>query len=561
MLLFETTGNLIVALGKTIIHSVWIGLLILAVLRMVLLAIPERLSNQRYLVSVASMVLLAGAVFATFILIYVPGSRAGSDLRIFESLSIVPQILVMENSAESSWEPNLLFPLCSYFYFAGMVFMVLRSAISYRFIRSLRNNGQVVNGDWQDRLKRISDSLGIKRELNFLESDQVTGPLLIGILKPAVIVPVGMFTHLSVSQVESILIHELYHLKRLDYLVNIMQLFLEGLLFYNPAIWYISDRIRREREHSCDDAVVQTSNDPVNYAKALVRLAEQQYYIRLAPGAGGSSKHHFVTRIKRIINRNNMKKNMLEKVMSLLLLAGAIMVVVLITGFSSGVSISINTDRNTQVFTPPAASVPMLSTIPVQDTIRVPNKQEALKERETLDWDQIKEDMEAARLEAMEEIDWDQIKEDMEAARLEAMEEIDWDQIKEDMKAARLEAMEEIDWDQIKEDMKAAQANMDSVIQEIDADFDMDFDTDFDLDIDLESIREAMEEARREMKEIDWEEMKQEMERSFSEMQIDMEEMKREIEESIKEIDWDEIRREMGNTRHELDSLFIEKDI
>jgi beta-lactamase regulating signal transducer with metallopeptidase domain len=541
MLLFETTGNLLVALGKTIIHSVWIGLFILAVLRMVLLAIPERLSNQRYLVSVASMVLLAGAVFATFILIYVPGSREGSDLRIFGSQSIVPQILVMENSAESSWKPNLLFTLCSYFYFTGMVFMVLRSAFSYRFIRSLRNSGQVVNGEWQQRLKRISESLGIKRALNFLESDQITGPLLIGILKPAVIVPVGMLTHLSVSQVESILIHELYHLKRLDYLVNIMQLFLEGLLFYNPAIWFISDRIRREREHSCDDAVVQTSNDPVNYAKALVRLAEQQHYIRLVPGAGGSNKHHFVTRIKRIINRNNMKKNMLERVMSLLLFAGAIMLVVLITGFSSVVSITLDTDKSQQLYAPPAKPVSMLSAIPVQDTIRVPEEQEALNEREAPDWDQIREDMEAARLEAMEGIDWDQIKEDMEAARLKAMEGIDWDQIKEDMKAARIDAM----------------TNMDSVFQDIDADFDMDF----DVDIEMESIRESMEEARKEMKEIDWEEMKQEMERSFSEMQIDMEVMKREIEESMKEIDWDEIRREMENTRLELDSLFIEKDI
>ena len=510
MTLFETSGNLIVALGKTIFHSVWIGLLILAMLRMVLLAIPGRLSNQRYLVSVASMALMAAAVFATFMLLYVPGSLAGSDHRMFESLRMVPQILVMNDPAESRWDPNLLFTLCGYLYFAGMVVMVLRSAYSYRYIRSLRNSGEVVLGDWQERLKRISDSLGIKREVGFLQSGQVTGPLLIGILKPAVIVPVGMFTHLSVSQVESILIHELYHLKRLDYLVNIMQLFMEGVLFYNPAVWYISERIRREREHSCDDAVVQTSKDPVDYAKALVRLAEQQHYIRLVPGAGGSSRHHFFTRIKRIINRSNMKKNKQERVTSLLLFVGAIMVVAIITGFSSGFSITKQTDRIQEISAPPAVPVPLIISTPVQDTIRDPKKHEPIEEAKELDWDQIKEDMEAARLEVMEEIDWDQIKEDMEAARIEVMEEID---------------------------------------------------TDFDMDFDIESIRENLEEARREMKEIDWDEMKQELEHSFSEMQIDLEEMKREIEESIREIDLDEIRREMKNTRHSLDSLFIEKDI
>lgn len=541
MLPFETTGILIVALGKTIFHSIWIGLLILAMLKMVLLAIPGQQSHQRYLVYVASLLVLTVTVFATFILLYAPGSQADSDLLGFESIRMVPQIFASDTSAGSAWEPNLLFMFCSYFYFAGMVFMMLRYMFSYRYIRNLRNSGQKISGRWFESFKRISNSLGIKREISLLQSDQVTGPLLIGILKPAVIVPLGMFTHLSVSQVESILTHELYHLKRLDGLVNIMQLFLEGLLFYNPAVWYISNRIRREREYCCDDAVLKTSNDPVNYAKALVQLAEQEHYTRLAPGAGGSSKSHFMTRIERIINNSKMKKNMQERVMSLLLFAGAIMIVVIVSGFSSGFSILVPVERNPEILVQADAPGPVVSIAPMQDTIRDAKKQE-----------QIKEEIEAARMEAMEaieEIDWEQIKEDMKAARIEAMEEIDWEQIKEDMKAARIEAMEEIDWDQI-------DVEMDSAIQEMDMDFDMDLEMDFDFD--MEALRVDMEEARLEMENIDWEEMKEEMKSSMAEMQIDMEEMKREIEESIKDIDWDEIRKDMQEVRHELDSLFIE---
>ena len=533
MLLFETSGSLIIAIGKTIIHSVWMGLIILAALRMVLLAISHRHSNQRYLVSVASLILLAASVLATFLLLYTPGIQAGSVFSVLEADRSIPHFLLMEPSSASSWEPNLLFTLCSYIYFAGMLFMVLRSLSSYSYIRKLKKSGRRVSGEWQDALKRISSLLGIKKEVCFLQSDQVTGPLIIGLLKPAVIVPVGMFTHLSLSQIETILIHELYHLKRLDYLVNIMQLFMEGVLFYNPAVWYISDRIRLEREHSCDDAVVKASNDPVNYAKALVQLAEHQQYIRLVPGAGGSSKNHFMTRIRRIINRNDMKKNMQERVMSLLLLAGAIMVLVVISGFSSGFSKIKQDDRIPENSAQHLSFVQVFPDNPVQDTIRDPKKQKELREEEEVDWDQIKEDMEAARMEAKE-----------------AMEEIDWDQIKEDMEAARLEAMEEIDWDEMK-------AEMDSAIQDMDIDFDMDF----DMDVDMESIRENMEEARREMKEIDWEEMKQEMQRSFSEMQIDMEEMKQEIEESLEEIDWDEIKKDMENSRRDLDSKNNEKDI
>ena len=510
MLLFETSGSLIIAIGKTIIHSVWMGLIILAALRMVLLAISHRHSNQRYLVSVASLILLAASVLATFLLLYTPGIQAGSVFSVLEADRSIPHFLLMEPSSASSWEPNLLFTLCSYIYFAGMLFMVLRSLSSYSYIRKLKKSGRRVSGEWQDALKRISSLLGIKKEVCFLQSDQVTGPLIIGLLKPAVIVPVGMFTHLSLSQIETILIHELYHLKRLDYLVNIMQLFMEGVLFYNPAVWYISDRIRLEREHSCDDAVVKASNDPVNYAKALVQLAEHQQYIRLVPGAGGSSKNHFMTRIRRIINRNDMKKNMQERVMSLLLLAGAIMVLVVISGFSSGFSKIKQDDRIPENSAQHLSFVPVFPDNPVQDTIRDPKKQKELREEEEVDWDQIKEDMEAARLEAMEEIDWDEMK-----------------------------------------------AEMDSAIQDMDIDFDMDF----DMDVDMESIRENMEEARREMKEIDWEEMKQEMQRSFSEMQIDMEEMKQEIEESLEEIDWDEIKKDMENSRRDLDSKNNEKDI
>ena len=528
---FGTSASLIIALGKTILHSLWIGFLILALLRMLLLAIPERHSNRRYLLSVASMALLAGAVFTTFFLLYAPGNQAASGLNIWESHRIIPQFLAMDYSASSKWDAILLFPLCSYLYFAGMIFMLLRSVFSIRYIRSLRNSGQQVHDDWLDRMKRISNSMGIHREVSFLQSSLVKGPILIGVLKPAVIVPLGMFTHLSVSQVESILVHELYHLKRLDYLVNIMQLFMEGLLFYNPAVWFISDRIRREREHSCDDAVVRTSNDPLNYAKALVRLAEKKHYIHLAPGAGGSNKDHFMTRIRRIINESNMKKNTQERVMSLLLFVGAIMVALVISGFSSGFSIIKQSDSHPERWAQSVAPLPQAISIPVQDTIRDPKKQEELKEMKELDWDQIKEDMESARIEAMEEIDWDQIKEDMESARIEAMEEIDWDQIKEDMEAAKIDAIA-----------------------------DMDLDMDFDFDIDLESIRENMDEARREMKEIDWEEIKRDMEHSLSEMQFDMEEMKREIEESIQEIDWDDIRIDIENSWPEADSLHIEKE-
>ena len=528
MTLFESSGNLIVALGKTIFHSVWAGLLILAVFRMLLVAIPERQSRRRYKLSVLFLLLLFGSVFATFLMLYKP-----------YQLSSIPVLPGLIKSTPMTWEPNLLFTLCTYLYFAGAVFMLLRSLLSFSYLRSLRRSGQRVPDEWVKRLKSLAGSLGINRQVAFLESDKVSGPLLIGFLKPAVMVPMGMFTHLSVSQVETILIHELYHLKRLDYLVNLMQLFIEALLFYHPAVWFISDRIRREREYCCDDAVVQLSNDPLNYAKALVCLAEKGIYFRLAPGAGGSNRNHFVTRIGRIIKTNNMKKNRQEKYTSFLLMAAAILVIMLASSFGSGFSITKQMDERQMIeieqLTPPSSD----RAVAMQDTIKNPKAQ-----KDKLEADE----QEAARAEALEEIDWEEIKEEMEAARVEALEEIDWEAIKEEMEAARVE-MEEMDWDVLKEDMEAAK---------IDAMTDLDFDVDFDFD--MEAFKENFEKARVEMEEIDWEEMKAEMERSMSEIQIDVEELKRNIQESIKDKDWDEMHIDEENSKPDKDSPSIEKE-
>ena len=547
MTLFESSGNLIVALGKTIFHSVWAGLLILAVFRMLLVAIPERQSRRRYKLSVLFLLLLFGSVFATFLMLYKP-----------YQLSSIPVLPGLIKSTPMTWEPNLLFTLCTYLYFAGAVFMLLRSLLSFSYLRSLRRSGQRVPDEWVKRLKSLAGSLGINRQVAFLESDKVSGPLLIGFLKPAVMVPMGMFTHLSVSQVETILIHELYHLKRLDYLVNLMQLFIEALLFYHPAVWFISDRIRREREYCCDDAVVQLSNDPLNYAKALVCLAEKGIYFRLAPGAGGSNRNHFVTRIGRIIKTNNMKKNRQEKYTSFLLMAAAILVIMLASSFGSGFSITKQMDERQMIeieqLTPPSSD----RAVAMQDTIKNPkaqkdkleaDEQEAARAEalEEIDWEEIKEEMETARAEALEEIDWEAIKEEMEAARVE-MEEMDWDVLKEDMEAARRE-MENMDWDLLKEDLEAAK---------IDAMTDLDFDVDFDFD--MEAFKENFEKARVEMEEIDWEEMKAEMERSMSEIQIDVEELKRNIQESIKDKDWDEMHIDEENSKPDKDSPSIEKE-
>jgi hypothetical protein len=307
-----------------------------------------------------------------------------------------------------------------------------------------------------------------------------------------------MLSNLSVNQVETILMHELFHLRRFDAFTNMIQGFIENIFFYNPAAWAISRHIRAEREKCCDDGVLESCGDPLTYVRALYQIAGlNNQYARLAPGAGGTDKFQLFHRIQRILKIDAMKNNVREKMFSLILLFGGLAIMLTVTGFTSGLSIVKNNESRqikTVAHVPayPAAPAPVLDTIP-----EIPSEAE-----------KIKKEMEEARIEvkkAMEEIDWDEIKLGMEEAKLEAkkaMEEIDWDEIKLEMEEAKLEAkkaMEEIDWDEIKKEMSNAKLHIDSMMQDIDFEnLDMDMDLDFenlDMDIDLkfENLDMAMD--------------------------------------------------------------------
>jgi hypothetical protein len=422
---------------------------------------------------------------------------------------------------------GLLFILLGYTYLSGVLFMLFRSVKSLAYVRELQKSGTRPGVDWQEKIRSLCESLGIKRSVNFLESKLVSAPQLVTLLKPAVIVPAGMLTNLPASQIETILLHELYHLKRKDFLVNLIQILIEGVLFYHPVVWFISANIRREREHCCDDKVLVSTDNPLEYAKALIQVAEQQHFTRLAPGAVGSGKHQFNSRIRRILNQNTMKTNMSGKVLTMSLLAGSLIILLTISGFNRAPAFISTNDMRAGVQT--TLVDPILHV--TQDTIPEEAEEEKIQEPEEPDWEAIREEIELAHQEALkeiEEIDWESIKEEMELARQEALkeiEEIDWDALKEDMKEAREEALkeiEEIDWESIKEEMEIAR-----------------------------------EEALKEIEEIDWESIKADLDLDFSEMKM-------EIESSLKDIDWDDIREDIREDLEEariyLDSIRLEMD-
>ncbi|HEV7786499.1 MAG TPA: M56 family metallopeptidase, partial [Thermoanaerobaculia bacterium] len=159
--------------------------------------------------------------------------------------------------------------------------------------------GNILDGDLETTVRSLSRRLGIARAVRLLESAAVPVPAVIGWLRPVILVPASALAGLSPQQLEAVLAHELAHVRRHDYLINLLQAAVETLLFYHPAVWWVSSQMRRERENCCDDLAVAICGDRLGYARALADLEGLRTPSpRLAMAADGGS---LLDRIRRLV--------------------------------------------------------------------------------------------------------------------------------------------------------------------------------------------------------------------------------------------------------------------
>lgn len=207
-------------------------------------------------------------------------------------------------------------PLIIALYCFGLAIMFLRFALNLARLTPLRTSAtEPIPQYWQQFVDRWQVVLGISRSVKVLLSKRVNVPMMLGTVKPVILLPVSVCSQLTSEQIEAILVHELAHIRRHDYLVNIIQTLVETVLFFNPFVWLTSSVIRREREHCCDDLVVSCASDPLHYAQALA-LIENDRINSLSLAATGN-KNQLFTRIKRIMEMK--KENIAHRRYSLLL--------------------------------------------------------------------------------------------------------------------------------------------------------------------------------------------------------------------------------------------------
>ena len=159
---------------------------------------------------------------------------------------------------------------------------------------------------WQDRLAQLCRDWQIDKPVNLLESTFIKLPVVYGQLKPVILVPLGFLTQLPPAEIESILLHELAHIRRSDYLVNLLQSLMEAIFFFNPGLLWISSLIRDERENCCDDLAIGRLKDSRQYVESLIRFRERSIYTQPVAAVGfAGRKNSFINRISRIVDKKN----------------------------------------------------------------------------------------------------------------------------------------------------------------------------------------------------------------------------------------------------------------
>jgi bla regulator protein BlaR1 len=339
--------RIINALGWTILHSLWQVLLIGALMSLFCFFFRNHNASIRYNISVFSLVCILGLSVLTFYLYVRPEYRA-------DYANGNPGILISDNfrqiASGGSGNNNseitfihvvqkvldtlqLYFPLITGIWLFGVLIISARMAGGIFYLRKLRHSGLlIIPENVLNRFKNLARLMNIRRIPMFYESSLINVPSVLGYVKPMILLPVSALAQIPVEQLEAIVAHELAHIRRHDWLVNLFQSIIEALYFYHPVVWYIQSSIRKERENCCDDIALKYSGGHLVYVKALASINEISVTQGFPLLAINSEKNYLLNRVLRILKKGKMKTNLKDKLLAGILLASAAVIILLNTG-------------------------------------------------------------------------------------------------------------------------------------------------------------------------------------------------------------------------------------
>ena len=290
-------------LGLTLLHFVWQGVLIAAIYSIARKCTGTSRPNVRYLVACAALALMTLAPLGTWVALQPSPPEAAAIAVAAQRCCMAPGAAA--KAAVTGWAEvsrSLPAPVLSWvvaIWFIGAVCFGLRLTGGWAFARRLRRRSvRPATPEWQRTFHALQRRIRVSRPVRLLVSPLVQAPTVVGWLRPVVLMPLGALVGLPGEQIEALLLHELAHIHRQDYLINVVQGIVETLLFYHPAVWWVSRHIRAERELCCDDLALSVTGDALTYARALREVAEAaRAPFGPAVAANGGSLAHRIARI------------------------------------------------------------------------------------------------------------------------------------------------------------------------------------------------------------------------------------------------------------------------
>lgn len=319
---------LLKALSWTFLHSLWQGLLAAILAAIIISATKKASARLRYnLLGSALLLFLATTLFTFQQQLVIQRELLNADSFAGAALASTLYPVVYNDSYNAGTVIKTWFNDN-----AGMVvlawavfFLVncLRLVTGLATVSRLRHyKTKPVTAEWETKLRDLLHKMNMRQVVTLLQSGLVSVPVALGVLKPVILVPIGLLSNIPPEQAEAILLHELAHIRRKDYLVNLIQRFVDAIFFFNPAIVWISSLLRQEREACCDDMVVASTGQKRNYVNALVSFQEYALNNTRYVMAIGSKRHYLLNRVKRIMTNENKRLNIAE---TLVLFAGLIL--------------------------------------------------------------------------------------------------------------------------------------------------------------------------------------------------------------------------------------------
>ena len=330
--------NLLQSLGWAILNSLW-QLALLWVIYQIISSVFSKV-NSSIKNALAFSLLITGFTWFiyTFLATY---SNQGSDTIVL-SLAVAT---TDGNQQLNEWLQQTL-PLASILYLFLLLLPVLQFVRNYRYVQVIRKFGLTkMNVEWRMFVKKVATQMNIKKNVQIWVSGFVSSPVTIGFLKPVILMPLAAINQLTPQQVEAILLHELSHIRRFDYLINLIINIIQTILYFNPFVKAFVKIIEIEREKSCDRMVLQFQYDSHEYATALLKLEKAETDNKRMAIAATGKKSDLLTRIELIMGvkkKSVISFNKLARLMAGILCIIAINAFLLVSKPENGIRVALS---------------------------------------------------------------------------------------------------------------------------------------------------------------------------------------------------------------------------